>query len=124
MLEVFRGFLAVGGKPEILDLPSEGHSVTMHITCELCDREEKLILLLICVFYVFDLHHAFLIETDMFSFTSRRVDGYPFSLTIFVNRQCHVRLSTCCEAKRTVGSRLGQGSFQLIELQGALPCIR
>ena len=38
--------------------------------------------------------------TDEFRFTSRRCDGYPFSLTIYVNRQCHVRLSTCCEAKR------------------------
>jgi len=62
--------------------------------------------------------------SDAFSFTSRRVDGYPFSLTIYVNRQCHVRLSACCESKRTVGARLGQGCFQLMELGGAMPCIR
>ncbi len=68
------------------------------------------------------LKHAFPI--DEFQFTSRRCDGYPFSLTIYVNRQCHVRLSTCCEAKRMVGARLGQGCFQLLHLQGAQPCIR
>ena len=66
--------------------------------------------------------HCFV--SDTFHFTSRRVDGYPFSLTIYINRQCHMRLSTCCESKRTVGARLGQGAFQIMELTGALPCIR
>ena len=61
---------------------------------------------------------------DEFWFTSRRVEGHPFSLTIFVNKQCHVRLSACCEKKRTVGSRLGQGIFTLISVEGARPCIR
>ncbi len=62
--------------------------------------------------------------SDVFQFTSRRVDGYPFSLTIYVNRQLHVRLSACCEAKRAVGARLGQGFFQLVEVKGAVPCIK
>ena len=44
---------------------------------------------------------------DEFWFTSRRVEGFPFSLTVFVNKQCHVRLSACCESKRIVGTRQG-----------------
>ena len=62
--------------------------------------------------------------SDEFKFTSRRCEGYPFSLTIYVNRQCHVRLSTCCETKRTMGCRLGQGFFQLLHLENNLPCIK
>lgn len=62
--------------------------------------------------------------SDEFRFTSRRVEGYPFSLTIYVNRQCHVRLSACCESKRSVGGRLGQGFFQLLHVQGSRPCIK
>ena len=65
-----------------------------------------------------------LLPLDEFRFTSRRCEGFPFSLTIYVNRQCHVRLSTCCESKRTVGARLGQGFFQLLHIQGNHPCIR
>ena len=64
------------------------------------------------------------ILSDEFRFTSRRCEGFPFSLTIYVNRQCHVRLSTCCESKRTIGGRLGQGFFQLLHIQGNHPCIR
>ncbi len=93
VLEVFHGFLAVGGK-ELIDFYLKQN------------RENKYF----C--------------TDTFHFTSRRVDGYPFSLTIYINRNYHVRLSTCCESKRAVGARLGQGSFQLMELTGAVPCIR
>ena len=61
---------------------------------------------------------------DTFWFTSRRVEGHPFSLTVFVNSVCHVRLSACCEKKRTVGARLGQGVFTLLSVEGAQPCIR
>lgn len=74
--------------------------------------------------YVLEVFHGYLSVGDEFRFTSRRCDGYPFSLTIYVNRQCHVRLSTCCETKRTVGARLGQGCFQLLHVQDARPCIR
>ena len=56
--------------------------------------------------------------TGTFWFTSRRVEGHPFSLTIYIDKQSHVRLSACCEHKRTVGSRLGQGSFTLVGLEG------
>nr|XP_040565747.1 glutamate-rich protein 3-like [Lepeophtheirus salmonis] len=74
--------------------------------------------------YVLEVFHGFLAVGEEFKFTSRRCEGYPFSLTIYVNRQSHVRLSTCCESRRTIGSRLGQGYFQLLHLQDAEPCIR
>lgn len=41
-----------------------------------------------------------------------------------MNKQCHIRLSACCEKKRTVGARLGQGVFQLVRVEGAEPCLR
>ena len=46
--------------------------------------------------------------TDEFWFMSRRVEGHPWSVTIYINKRTHVRLSNCCEARRTVGQRLGQ----------------
>ena len=67
---------------------------------------------------------GFLAVGDEFWFWSRRVEGSSFSLTIFVNKQCHVRLSACCESKRRVGSRLGQGVFQLVRVEQAEPCVR
>ena len=51
----------------------------------------------------------FLMFTDEFYFISRRVDGFPWSITIFINKKAHVRLSNCCESRRVIGSRLGQG---------------
>ena len=48
------------------------------------------------------------IVTDEFWFMSRRVEGHPWSVTIYINKRTHVRLSNCCEARRTVGQRLGQ----------------
>ena len=55
---------------------------------------------------------------------SRRVDGHPWSVTIYINNRSHVRLSNCCESRRTVGSRLGQGVFTLLAVEGAEPCMR
>ena len=74
--------------------------------------------------YTLEVFRGFLAVGDKFWFTSRRVDGCSFSLTIFVNRQCHVRLSACCESKRKVGTRLGQGVFQLMRVEQADPCVR
>ena len=45
--------------------------------------------------------------------------GGIFSLT-----QHHPRLSACCETKRRVGTRLGQGVFQLVRVEQAEPCVR
>ena len=45
--------------------------------------------------------------------------GGIFSLTRY-----HPRLSACCETKRRVGTRLGQGVFQLVRVEQAEPCVR
>ena len=74
--------------------------------------------------YTLEVFRGFLAVGDEFWFTSRRVEGFSFSLTIFVNKQCHVRLSACCETKRKVGTRLGQGLFQLVRVEEAEPCVR
>ncbi|XP_059090211.1 glutamate-rich protein 3-like [Tigriopus californicus] len=74
--------------------------------------------------YVLEVFNGFIQVGETFEFTSRRVEGFPFSLTIYVNRQCHVRLSVCCEAKRAPGTRLGRGSFQLVEMEEPVPCLR
>ena len=74
--------------------------------------------------YTLEVFRGYLAVGDEFSFTSRRVEGFSFSLTIFVNKQCHVRLSACCESKRKVGTRLGQGLFQLVRVEQAEPCVR
>ena len=55
---------------------------------------------------------------------SRRVEGHPWSVTIYINKRTHVRLSNCCEARRVVGARLGQGAFTLISVEAAQPCMR
>ena len=55
---------------------------------------------------------------------SRRVEGHPWSVTIYINKRSHVRLSNCCESRRKVGSRLGQGVFTLVGVEGAEPCMR
>ena len=73
--------------------------------------------------YTLEVFRGFLAVGDEFWFTSRRVEGFSFSLTIFVNKQCHVRLSACCETKRKVGTRLGQGLFQLVRVEQAEPCV-
>ncbi|XP_023342787.1 glutamate-rich protein 3 [Eurytemora carolleeae] len=74
--------------------------------------------------YTLEVFKGYLAVGDEFWFTSRRVEGFPFSLTMFVNKQCHVRLSACCESKRIVGTRLGQGMFTLVGVEGADPCLR
>ena len=55
--------------------------------------------------------HTILLSTDEFWFMSRRVEGHPWSVTIYINKRTHVRLSNCCEARRTVGQRLGQVKY-------------
>ena len=41
--------------------------------------------------YSLEVFRGFLALGDEFWFTSRRVAGSSFSLTIYVNKQCHVR---------------------------------
>ena len=74
--------------------------------------------------YNLEVFRGFLAVGYEFWFSSRRMEGASFSLAIFVNKQCHVRLSACCESKRKVGTRLGQGVFQLVRVENADPCVR
>lgn len=62
--------------------------------------------------------------SDEFWFISRRVAGHPWSVIIYINERRHTRLSNCCEARRQVGTRLGQGAFTLLAVEAARPCMR
>ena len=50
--------------------------------------------------------------------------GHPWSVIIYINDRRHTRLSNCCESRRMVGSRLGQGAFTLLSVEAARPCMR
>ena len=50
--------------------------------------------------------------------------GCPWSVIIYINSRRHLRLSNCCEARRVVGARLGQGAFTLMSVEAAQPCMR
>lgn len=61
-----------------------------------------------------------------FNLVSRRHCGFPFSVVMFVNGIRDVQLSSCCEYRYGVGSRLGgpQGRFSLVGLKGGSPCYK
>nr|XP_050027401.1 glutamate-rich protein 3-like [Dermacentor andersoni] len=61
-----------------------------------------------------------------FTFASRRHCGYPFSIVVFVDDIRDIQLSSCCEYRYNVGTRLGgsQGHFSLAKLEGGSPCYR
>ncbi|XP_074689257.1 glutamate-rich protein 3 [Strix aluco] len=67
-----------------------------------------------------------LLEGETFQFISRRHQGFPFSLTFFVNGLSVDRLSCCCEFRHqrpsTVGGR--RGHFRFLSVEGASPCYR
>ncbi|CAN0192156.1 unnamed protein product [Bubo scandiacus] len=67
-----------------------------------------------------------LLEGETFQFISRRHQGFPFSLTFFVNGLPVDRLSCCCEFRHqrpsTVGGR--HGHFRFLSVGGASPCYR
>ncbi|XP_026160687.1 glutamate-rich protein 3 [Mastacembelus armatus] len=67
-----------------------------------------------------------LCEGESFQFVSRRHQGFPFSLTFFLNGLQVERLSSCCEFKHRKGSRLGgrHGHFGLSRVEGASPCYK
>ncbi|KAJ8276942.1 hypothetical protein GJAV_G00069630 [Gymnothorax javanicus] len=67
-----------------------------------------------------------LMEEETFQFVSRRHQGFPFSLTFFLNGMQVDRLSSCCEFKHRVGSRLGgkHGHFGFIGVNGSSPCYK
>ncbi|XP_048064709.1 glutamate-rich protein 3 isoform X1 [Megalobrama amblycephala] len=65
-------------------------------------------------------------EGEVFQFVSRRHQGFPFSLTFFLNGLQVDRLSSCCEFKHRKGSRLGgrHGHFGFCGVEGASPCYK
>ncbi|XP_068879800.1 glutamate-rich protein 3 isoform X4 [Aphelocoma coerulescens] len=67
-----------------------------------------------------------LLEGDTFQFTSKRHQGFPFSLTFFLNGIQVDRLSCCCEYKHQRRSRLRgrHRYFRVLNVEGAFPCYR
>ncbi|CAM4717750.1 unnamed protein product [Leuciscus chuanchicus] len=65
-------------------------------------------------------------EGEVFQFVSRRHQGFPFSLTFFLNGLQVDRLSSCCEFKHRKGTRLGgrHGHFGFCGVEGASPCYK
>nr|XP_055023678.1 glutamate-rich protein 3 isoform X3 [Misgurnus anguillicaudatus] len=65
-------------------------------------------------------------EGEIFEFVSRRHQGFPFSLTFFLNGLQVERLSSCCEFKHRRGARLGgrHGHFGFSSVEGASPCYK
>ncbi|XP_056628334.1 glutamate-rich protein 3-like isoform X1 [Triplophysa dalaica] len=65
-------------------------------------------------------------ERETFQLVSRRHQGFPFSLTFFLNGLQVERLSSCCEFKHRKGSRLGgrHGHFGFCSVEGASPCYK
>uniref|UniRef100_A0A9J8B813 Glutamate-rich 3 n=1 Tax=Cyprinus carpio carpio TaxID=630221 RepID=A0A9J8B813_CYPCA len=65
-------------------------------------------------------------EEEVFQFVSRRHQGFPFSLTFFLNGLQVDRLSSCCEFKHRKGARLGgrHGHFGFCGVEGASPCYK
>ncbi|KFU87312.1 Uncharacterized protein C1orf173, partial [Chaetura pelagica] len=67
-----------------------------------------------------------LLEGETFQFVSKRHQGFPFSLTFYLNGILVDRLSWCCEYKHQKCSRLGgrRGHFGFVRVEGAAPCYR
>ncbi|NXH27092.1 ERIC3 protein, partial [Myiagra hebetior] len=67
-----------------------------------------------------------LLEGDIFQFTSKRHQGFPFSLTFFLNGMQIDRLSCCCEYKHQRRPRLRgrHRYFRVLDVEGAFPCYR
>ncbi|CAH8625429.1 unnamed protein product [Heterobilharzia americana] len=63
---------------------------------------------------------------DIFQITSRRVYGFPFSLTFYVDGKQYTRISTCCEYRHKTGIRLGgkNGHFLYLTVEGSFPCYK
>ncbi|XP_075924944.1 uncharacterized protein LOC116945077 isoform X1 [Petromyzon marinus] len=74
----------------------------------------------LCVF------HGRLRRGEAFRFRSRRLGGFPFSLSLYVDGLLVGRLSWCCEFRHWQGGRLSGrlSHFSLTGVQGAAPCYR
>ncbi|NWT17458.1 ERIC3 protein, partial [Vireo altiloquus] len=68
-----------------------------------------------------------LMEGDTFQFISKRHQGFPFSLTFYLNGMQIERLSCCCEYKHQRRARLQRGRrsyFRVVYVEGAFPCYK
>ncbi|CAH8636771.1 unnamed protein product [Schistosoma haematobium] len=63
---------------------------------------------------------------DTFQIISKRVYGFPFSLTIYVDGTQDTRISACCEYRHRQGARIGgkHGHFIYLSVEGSFPCFR
>ncbi|XP_018647141.1 hypothetical protein Smp_127640 [Schistosoma mansoni] len=63
---------------------------------------------------------------DTFQIISKRVYGFPFSLTIYVDGTQDTRVSACCEYRHRQGARIGgkHGHFVYLSVEGSFPCFR
>ncbi|KAL4646506.1 hypothetical protein GN956_G9393 [Arapaima gigas] len=62
---------------------------------------------------------------DQFQFVSKRHQGVPFSVTMYVNGTVVARISSCCEYSYAPGVQQGRGScFRVSRLSGGQPCPR
>ncbi|GAA29408.2 hypothetical protein CLF_113589, partial [Clonorchis sinensis] len=62
----------------------------------------------------------------VFEFTSRRVFGHPFSLSLCIDGTQDARISACCEYRHKCGMRIGgkYGHFVYLSVEGSLPCFK
>ncbi|KER27255.1 hypothetical protein T265_05659 [Opisthorchis viverrini] len=63
---------------------------------------------------------------DVFEFTSRRVFGHPFSLSLCIDGTQDARISACCEYRHKCGMRIGgkYGHFVYLSVEGSVPCFK
>ncbi|KAK5907518.1 hypothetical protein CesoFtcFv8_005360 [Champsocephalus esox] len=100
---------------------------TVHLSHDLTDmRDEVKVFQQHCGGENLCVYKGKLREGETFQFISRRHQGFPFSLTFFLNGLQVERLSSCCEFKHRKGSRLGgrHGHFGFCGVEGASPCYR
>ncbi|XP_077079022.1 glutamate-rich protein 3 isoform X2 [Siphateles boraxobius] len=100
---------------------------SVHLSHDLMDlRDEVKIFQQHCGGENLCVYKGILREGEVFQFVSRRHQGFPFSLTFFLNGLQVDRLSSCCEFKHRKGTRLGgrHGHFGFCGVEGASPCYK
>ncbi|XP_076306723.1 uncharacterized protein LOC143223117 isoform X2 [Tachypleus tridentatus] len=90
------------------------------------DMQEVVVLQQHCGGHPITVYKNQLTSGDEFTFTSRRHIGYPYSVVIFVDGLRVLHLSTCCEYRHRIGTKLGgkHGQFSLVNVCGSHPCFR
>ncbi|KAG1973485.1 hypothetical protein F2P79_000874 [Pimephales promelas] len=100
---------------------------SVHLSHDLMDlRDEVKVFQQHCGGENLCVYKGMLSEGEVFQFVSRRHQGFPFSLTFFLNGLQVERLSSCCEFKHRKGTRLGgrHGHFGFCGVEGASPCYK